>query len=61
LRLWAFRLAIDQVYTATRTKVASQAWILVLACAHLKHGFEESPIHERHLLLLIKDLRRHLG
>ena len=53
--------------TANAAEIAGLRALLVHAkddqakAFYLKFDFEESPIHERHLLLLIKDLRRHLG
>jgi len=52
--------------TANAAEIAGLRALLVHAkddkakAFYLKFDFEESPIHERHLLLLIKDLRRHL-
>jgi GNAT superfamily N-acetyltransferase len=52
--------------TAKAAEIAGLRALLVHAkddqakAFYLKFDFEESPIHERHLLLLIKDLRRHL-
>jgi ribosomal protein S18 acetylase RimI-like enzyme len=53
--------------TANAAEIAGLRALLVHAkddqakAFYQKFDFEESPIHERHLLLLIKDLRRHLG
>ncbi|MFZ1055475.1 MAG: GNAT family N-acetyltransferase [Opitutaceae bacterium] len=53
--------------TAKAAEIAGLRALLVHAkddqarAFYLKFDFEESPVHERHLLLLMKDLRRHLS